>query len=104
MRELGGSPRGGTLVRHDGFGVLKQMFARGYSEGDAAETSFPEYVQRPTPGDAEEIHITFAEETGKVFYDQIEDAVAEGDTEPFFDFSKMPTDWTVPEPTPLTHA
>ena len=52
MRELGGSARGGTLVRNDGFGVLKQMFARGYSEGDAAEATFPEYVQRPSLADA----------------------------------------------------
>jgi hypothetical protein len=85
-------------VRNDGFGILKQMFARGYSEGDAAEQTFPEYVQRPRPGDADEVHITFAEETGRGFYDQIEDAVAAGDEEPFFDFSKMPADWKVPEP------
>ena len=98
MRELGGSARGGTLVRNDGFGILKQMFARGYSEGDAAEATFPEYVQRPSLGDADEVHITFAEETGRGFYDQIEDAVAAGDEEPFFDFSKMPSDWQVPVP------
>ena len=37
MKEMGGStPRGETLVRNDGFGVLKQMFARGYAGGDAA--------------------------------------------------------------------
>jgi len=98
MRELGGSARGGTLVRNDGFGILKQMFARGYSEGDAAEATFPEYVQRPSLADADEVHITFAEETGRGFYDQIEDAVAAGDEEPFFDFSKMPSDWQVPVP------
>ena len=101
MRDLGGSARGGTLVRNDGFGILKQMFARGYSEGDAAEANFPEYVQRPSLGDADEVHITFAEETGRGFYDQIEDAVAAGDEEPFFDFSKMPDDWQVPTPEPL---
>ena len=70
----------------------------GYSEGDAAEATFPEYVQRPHVGDADEVHITFAEETGRGFYDQIEDAVAAGDEDPFFDFSKMPTDWHVPTP------
>ena len=101
MRELGGSPRGGTLVRNDGFGILKQMFARGYSEGDAAEATFPEYVQRPSVSDADEVHITFAEETGRGFYDQIEDAVAAHDEEPFFDFSRMPADWEVPAPQPL---
>jgi len=101
MKGLGGTPRGETLVRNDGFGILKQMFARGYAEGDAAEASFPEYVQRPNPGDAEqEVAITFAQETGKGFYDQIENAVAAGDETPFFDFSMMPADWTVPEPSP----
>lgn len=102
MKEMGGTPRGETLVRHDGFGILKQMFARGYAEGNAAEASFPEYVQRPSVADSDgEVAITFAEETGKGFYDQIEDAVAEGDTEPFFDFSQMPDDWKVPDPTPV---
>ncbi len=76
MQGLGGTPRGKVLVRNDGFGVLKQMFARGYDEGDAAEASFPEYVQRPTSGDSADVAITFAQETGKGFYDQIEEAVA----------------------------
>lgn len=102
MKSLGGTPRGETLVRHDGFGILKQMFARGYAEGDAAEAAFPEYVQRPEVEASEaEVAITFAEETGKGFYDQIEDAVEAGDEAPFFDFSGMPTDWQVPEPSPL---
>ena len=39
LLEMGGHPRGQVLVRHDGFGVLKQMFAKGYAEGDAAEAS-----------------------------------------------------------------
>ncbi len=101
MKSLGGTPRGETLVRNDGFGILKQMFARGYAEGDAAEASFPEYVQRPNAGESEaEVAITFAEETGKGFYDQIEDAVAAGDEAPFFDFTYMPEDWEVPEAAP----
>ena len=104
MKKMGGTPRGETLVRNDGFGVLKQMFARGYEEGSADESTFPEYVQRPNNMNAEEVAITFAEETGKGFYDQVADAVDEGDTAPFFDFSKMPEDWDVPEPTPLTGA
>jgi hypothetical protein len=106
MSELGGSPRGKTLVRDDGFGTLRQMFARGYAEGDAAEASFPEYIQRPVAddvsnGDGEDVAITFAEETGKGFYDQIEDAIAAHDEAPFFDFSYMPGDWQVPTPTPV---
>ncbi|MEM9520152.1 MAG: hypothetical protein AAGA37_12580 [Actinomycetota bacterium] len=102
LKSMGGDPRGEMLVRNDGFGVLKQLFARGYEEGDAGEASFPEYCQRPEPGDsAEEIAITFAEETGKGFYDQVQDAIDNGDTAPFFDFARMPGDWDVPEATPL---
>ena len=102
IKSLGGTPRGETLVRHDGFGILKQMFARGYAYGDAAQAAFPEYVQRPEVAASEaEVAITFAEETGKGFYDQIEDAVEAGDEAPFFDFSHMPDDWEVPEPDPL---
>ena len=102
IKSMGGTPRGDTLVRHDGFGILKQMFARGYAEGDAATAAFPEYVQRPEVAASEaDVAITFAEETGKGFYDQIEDAVEAGDEAPFFDFSAMPEDWEVPEAEPL---
>ena len=102
LKAMGGDPRGEMLVRNDGFGVLKQLFARGYEEGDAGEATFPEYCQRPERTDsAEEIAITFAEETGKGFYDQVQDAIDSGDTAPFFDFAYMPEDWDVPEPTPL---
>ncbi|MGB5760835.1 MAG: hypothetical protein WBM50_28225 [Acidimicrobiales bacterium] len=101
ITSMGGTPRGETLVRNDGFGILKQMFARGYTEGDAATSAFPEYVQRPRAEDSPaEVAITFAEETGKGFYDQIERAVEAGDEAPFFDFSHMPDDWQVPRPTP----
>jgi hypothetical protein len=99
IQSLGGTPRGRTLVRNDGFGVLKQMFARGYAEGDAAQVPFPEYVQRPNTG-AGDVAITFAEETGRGFYDQIEDAEEAGDLAPFFDFSRMPDNWQVPAALP----
>jgi len=101
LKTMGGTPRGEVLVRDDGFGTLKQMFARGYAEGDAAEASFPEYCERPKAQmDEHGVAITFAEETGKGFYDQIEDAVADGDESPFFDFDAMPTDWHVPAAQP----
>jgi hypothetical protein len=90
-------PRGQTLLRNDGFGVLKQMFAKGYEAGDPRTSGFPEYVQRPRPGD-EDAPITFAQSTGRGFYEQIENAVAAGDEEPLVDFSKMPNNWRVPEP------
>ncbi len=100
LQRMGGTPRGQVLVRNDGFGVLKQMFARGYAPGDAAENSFPEYCQRPRLEDPDAVAITFAQETGKGFYDQIEEAVAAHDEAPFFDFSKMPADWEVPAARP----
>lgn len=104
MKSLGGTPRGEVLVRDDGFGVLKQMFARGYEEGSADETSFPEYVERPKVDTVGEVNITFAKETGKGFYDQVADAVDAEDDAPFFDFSHMPADWQVPPAQPLAGA
>jgi hypothetical protein len=99
LLDLGGHPRGQVLVRHDGFGVLKQMFAKGYAEGDAAEATFPEYVERPRP-DADDVHITFSETAGRGFYEQIEDAIESGDEEPLIDFSRMPKNWSAPAARP----
>lgn len=99
MKRMGGHPRGETLVRHDGFGILKQMFAKGYAEGDAAEANFPEYVERPQKThEGGSVRMTFSSQAGKGFYDQIEAAIESGDTEPFFDFSTMPDNWRVPDP------
>ena len=98
LMAMGGHPRGDTLVRNDGFGILRQMFAKGYSGGDAAESIFPEYVQRPRADDSAAVAITFSEQAGRGFYDQIEDAIETGDEEPLIDFSRMPADWRVPEP------
>lgn len=95
LLRMGGHPRGEILVRHDGFGLLKQMFAKGYAEGDAAEASFPEYVQRPREG-AGDPHITFSGQAGNDFYEQIEHARESGDHEPLIDFARMPADWQPP--------
>ena len=46
MKTLGGHPRGDVLVQNDGFGVLKQMFAKGYAAGHAGEATFPEPEHR----------------------------------------------------------
>ena len=46
------------------------------------------------------VEITFSNKAGTEFYKQVQDAIAEGDTEPFFDFSKMPADWDVPPEQP----
>ena len=77
------------------------MFAKGYASGHAGEASFPEYCQRPRPGrDEGKVEITFSNRAGGEFYKQVQDAIATGDTEPFFDFSHMPADWEVPPERP----
>ena len=82
---------------NDGFGILKQMLARGYASGHAGEATFPEYCQRPRNATEEqEVNITFSNEAGEGFYQQVQDAIDEGDEAPFFDFSQMPEDWAVP--------
>jgi len=101
MKSLGGHPRGEVLVQDDGFGILKQVFAKGYASGHAGEATFPEYCQRPSRGtDAETIQITFSNRAGGEFYRQVQDAITQGDNEPFFDFAGMPSNWAVPAEQP----
>ena len=101
FESMGGRARGPMLERVDGFGFVKQVFARGYSTGNAAEASFPEYVERPRVDSIQRAQITFDGKAGRGFYDQIEDAIANNDLEPSFSFSKMPTNWQLPIPRSL---
>lgn len=97
MKSLGGHPRGDTIIQDDGFGILKQMFAKGYASGHAGEATFPEYCERPkTAGDVRDLEITFSEMAGEGFYDQVQKAIEAEDQTPFFDFSRMPENWAVP--------
>ena len=101
MQSMGGHPRGEVLVQDDGFGVLKQMFAKGYASGHAGEATFPEYCQRPrSAAEAHRVEITFSKRAGGEFYRQVQQAIYDGDTEPLFDFSRMPPDWQVPQEQP----
>lgn len=98
MKNMGGNPRGGVLVQDDGFGILKQMFAKGYASGHAGEATFPEYCERPDAHATEQdVEITFSNKAGGEFYKQVQDAITEGDEDPFFDFRFMPENWQVPE-------
>jgi len=73
------------------------MFAKGYATGHAGEATFPEYCERPeTADEAKEVEITFSNRAGGEFYKQVQDAIDDGDTQPFFDFNHMPEDWEVP--------
>lgn len=101
IKSLGGHPRGSTIIQDDGFGILKQMFAKGYASGHAGEATFPEYCQRPsTQSEANKVAITFSNQAGNGFYQQVQNAIDTCDTEPFFDFSKKPKDWQVPQEQP----
>ncbi len=105
MKSMGGHPRGEVLVQDDGFGVLRQMFAKGYASGHAGEATFPEYCQRPRNGeDREDVAITFSKKAGGEFYRQVQNAIDKGDTQPFFDFSHMPDNWQVPDEQPRVAA
>jgi len=97
MKTLGGHPRGDVIIQDDGFGILKQMFAKGFASGHAGEATFPEYCERPrNASEARDMEITFSEMAGEGFYAQVQKAIEENDTTPFFDFQKMPSNWTVP--------
>ena len=95
---------GEPISKRDAFGMLKQVFCRGYSQLSPAENQFAEYVQRPKSVQ-EELEITFSQKAGKGFYRQIEEAMADGTTTTFTNFMGMPEDWTVPEEqAPITAA
>ena len=105
MKSLGGHPRGDVLVQDDGFGLLKQMFAKGYASGHAGEATFPEYCERPDPGATQQnVEITFSNKAGGEFYKQVQEAISAGDEQPFFDFQHMPKDWQVPPETAKLHS
>ncbi len=75
LREHGCSVLGDAISKKDAFGMLKQVFCRGYSDLSPAENQFAEYVQRPKSV-KEELEITFSQQAGKGFYRQIEEAMA----------------------------
>lgn len=92
-------PRGQTFLRNDGFGMLKQVFCKGYDKLDPAEMCFPEYVERPKKNaDFSDAKITFSQAAGKTFYQQIEEAREKNDRSTFIDFSTMPKNWQPPAP------
>jgi hypothetical protein len=93
--------QGEPVVKRDAFGILKQVFCKGYAALDVADAVFPEYVERPRLGtERNEVQITFSQQAGNAFYRQIEKARAANDTTALADFSRMPSNWRCPEPHP----
>lgn len=90
---------GEPIAKRDAYGMLKQVFCRGYSQLSPAENQFAEYVQRPR-SIQEELEVTFSQQAGKGFYQQIEEAMAQKNTTTFTDFSGVPANWQTPAPEP----
>lgn len=92
---------GEAISKRDAFGMLKQVFCKGYSPDlNPSQNQFAEYVQRPKSVQ-EELEVTFSQKAGKGFYKQIEEASARGDQVTFTDFFAMPTDWQPPAVEPV---
>lgn len=99
LKQYGCHPLGEPIAKRDPFGLLKQLFCKGYSQLSPAETAFAEYVQRPKSVQ-EELEVTFSQKAGKGFYRQIEEAMAQGLQTTFTTFSEMPETWQVPQVPP----
>ncbi len=95
LQHYGFEPLGEPISKRDAYGLLKQLFCKGYSQANPAENTFAEYVQRPRSV-KDELEVTFSQKAGKGFYRQIEEAMAQGELAQFTTFSKMPTNWQPP--------
>lgn len=85
---------GAAHERHDGFGYVRQVFAKGYtSDMNSAETGFPEFVERPTDRHKPFPEVSFSAKVGMSLYKQAQTAMIEDERETVFDFSNMPADW-----------
>jgi hypothetical protein len=97
VMEFGVNLLGPILQRHDGFGYVRQVFARGYHDDtNPAEVGFPEFVERPLHKGAAFPEVSFSAEAGTNLYKQAQDAMERNERQPLMDFSKMPPDWEPP--------
>jgi hypothetical protein len=103
LENYGFNVLGEPISKRDAYGMLKQVFGRGYSQLSPAENQFAEYVQRPR-SIQEELEVTFSQKAGKGFYRQIEEAMAQETKTTFTDFSKMPSEWQIPASEPRVAA
>jgi hypothetical protein len=100
LEKYGFNVLGEPIAKRDAYGMLKQVFCRGYSQLSPAENQFAEYVQRPR-SIQEELEVTFSQKAGKGFYRQIEEAMAQGNDTTFTNFSVMPSNWETPASEPV---
>lgn len=100
LEKYGFNVLGEPIAKRDAYGMLKQVFCRGYSQLSPAENQFAEYVQRPR-SIQEELEVTFSQKAGKGFYRQIEEAMAQRNDTTFTNFSVMPSNWQTPVAEPV---
>ena len=80
--------------RHDGFGYVRQVFAKGYtSDTNSAEVGFPEFVERPERRDQPFPEVSFSAKVGLSLYKQAQTEMVEDKRESVFDFGRMPEGW-----------
>ena len=88
---------GQILQRQDGFGWIRQVFAKGYSaESNPAEIGFSEFVERPLRKGEPFPEVSFSAEAGTGLYRQAQDAMEEDQRDTMLDFSMMPDGWEPP--------
>lgn len=97
VMDFGVNLLGPILQRHDGFGYVRQVFARGYNDAsNPAEVAFPEFVERPTHKGAAFPEVSFSAQAGTNLYAQAQHAMETDERKPLIDFSKMPPNWEPP--------
>lgn len=85
---------GPILQRNDGFGWVRQVFAKGYDDSaNPAEVGFPEFVERPLKKGEAFPEVSFSADAGTGLYQQAQDAMDADRRETMVDFSGMPPDW-----------
>lgn len=88
---------GSIIQRHDGFGYVRQLFARGYHEdSNPAEVGFPEFVERPLHKSTAFAEFSLTPEAGKKAYAHAQQAMNTDDRQSLLDFSRMPSGWEPP--------
>ena len=96
-KEAGLKLLGPILQRDDGFGWVRQVFAKGYhNAANPAEVGFPEFVERPLKKGQAFPEVSFSAEAGTGLYQQAQDAMDNDQRESMLDFSHVPENW---EPT-----
>ena len=85
---------GPILQRDDGFGWVRQVFAKGYNDAaNPAEVGFPEFVERPLRKGEAFPEVSFSANAGTGLYQQAQEAMDSDQREAMIDFSGMPVGW-----------